>query len=361
MKISKKVHLWMAVPFGLIITIISFSGAMLVFEPEITRMVQHDRYYVKNIIAESDSISRVPLTPEAVCEIVGNEIPDSVEMTSIKIDSDPNRSWEISLSYPKKSSIFVNQYNGEILGRSERLPFFTTMFKLHRWLLDSPSPNNGGIIAGRLIVGISTIAFAIVLISGLLVWIPRARRNFSRNIKLILNKGKFPFWMSLHAAGGIYVLIFLLTMALTGLTWSFDWYKSAFYTICGESARNEKQIEVKINGHQSQKTELSIPVKMVTNGGPCGREIVCGDGSFCQECEENPANQKRISVPPIVRSGEKQELPFQRKIYNVHTGYWGGLPTRILWFFAALFGASLPLTGYYLWLKRIKVSFPKKR
>ncbi|MBF1069715.1 MAG: PepSY domain-containing protein, partial [Prevotellaceae bacterium] len=41
-------------------------------------------------------------------------------------------------------------------------------------------------------------------------------------------------------------------------------------------------------------------------------------------------------------------------IYSVHTGRWGGWPMRILQFFAALFGTSLPLSGYYLWWKRTR-------
>lgn len=35
------------------------------------------------------------------------------------------------------------------------------------------------------------------------------------------------------------------------------------------------------------------------------------------------------------------------------TGNWGGLLTRILWFLSALLGASLPLTGYYIWIKHL--------
>jgi uncharacterized iron-regulated membrane protein len=42
-------------------------------------------------------------------------------------------------------------------------------------------------------------------------------------------------------------------------------------------------------------------------------------------------------------------------IYAVHVGSWGGIITRILSFLAALLGATLPLTGYYMWIrKRIK-------
>lgn len=40
-------------------------------------------------------------------------------------------------------------------------------------------------------------------------------------------------------------------------------------------------------------------------------------------------------------------------IYSIHTGSLGGLTTRILWFLAALLGASLPLTGYYIWIKHL--------
>ena len=39
--------------------------------------------------------------------------------------------------------------------------------------------------------------------------------------------------------------------------------------------------------------------------------------------------------------------------YSLHIGSWGGLFTRILSFLAALLGATLPLTGYYLWVKRL--------
>ena len=41
-------------------------------------------------------------------------------------------------------------------------------------------------------------------------------------------------------------------------------------------------------------------------------------------------------------------------IYSIHTGNLGGMTTRILWFLGALIGASLPLTGYYIWVRHLK-------
>lgn len=54
MKIFRKIHLWFSVPFGLIITLVCFSGAMLVFEPELTRCIKSEMYYVSD--SEGDPV-----------------------------------------------------------------------------------------------------------------------------------------------------------------------------------------------------------------------------------------------------------------------------------------------------------------
>ncbi|MBQ5626643.1 MAG: PepSY domain-containing protein, partial [Bacteroidaceae bacterium] len=58
-----------------------------------------------------------------------------------------------------------------------------------------------------------------------------------------------------------------------------------------------------------------------------------------------------ISVELYKDSARKGKL--SGWFYALHTGSWGGLLTRILSFLAALLGATLPLTGYYLWIKRL--------
>ena len=68
----------------------------------------------------------------------------------------------------------------------------------------------------------------------------------------------------------------------------------------------------------------------------------------------------RVTFDP--RSGRLAEIiryektPRQQRLrgwfYAFHTGTWGGIWTKILYFLAALTGASLPLTGYWLWWRR---------
>ena len=52
-------------------------------------------------------------------------------------------------------------------------------------------------------------------------------------------------------------------------------------------------------------------------------------------------------------SSEGKDTKVRSGVYMVHTGSWGGIITRILNFLSALIGATLPLTGYWLWIRRL--------
>lgn len=140
-KVFRKIHLWLSVPFGLLITLICFSGAMLVFETEVMELCHRDLYYV-------EKVGLAPLPMGKVAEKVAATLPDSVSVTGVTASSAPERAWQVNLSKPRRASVYVDQYTGEIKGKYERAPFFTTMFRLHRWLLDSMKPD-GGIFWGE--------------------------------------------------------------------------------------------------------------------------------------------------------------------------------------------------------------------
>lgn len=226
MKFFRKIHLWMTVPFGIFITLICFSGAMLIFEQEITRSVRHDVYYTGDHSGEA-----LPMAD--VMKGVAATLPDSVSITGVTVFPDKDRCWQVNLSKPRRASLFVNQYTGQITGKYERLPFFSTMFKLHRWLCDSANPKGDGIKTGKLLVGISTIIFILALITGIVIWTPIARKGFWKSLRVSVSKGWPFFWKTLHVGGGMWVLLFVLAMALTGLNYSFDWYRKGFYAIFG--------------------------------------------------------------------------------------------------------------------------------
>ena len=67
-KAFRKIHLWLSVPFWLIITVICFSGAALVFEDEVMELCRRDLYYVEKVSGaplpvEPEQFSVPPLPP----------------------------------------------------------------------------------------------------------------------------------------------------------------------------------------------------------------------------------------------------------------------------------------------------------
>ena len=395
-KIFRKIHLWLSVPFGLIITLVCFSGAMLVFENEVNEWFRRDLYYV-------ETVKESPLPMDKLLEKVATTLPDSVSVTGVSISSDPRRAYQVSLSKPRRASLYVDQYTGEVKGKSERSGFFMFMFRMHRWLLDSMNPGNEGIFWGKMIVGVSTLLLVFVLISGIVIWWPRTRKALKNSLKITATKGWRRFWYDLHVAGGMYALIFLLAMALTGLTWSFPWYRTAFYKVFGvevqqraaqghEQKSDAQKRDTKLAAHREKKREGNEVRKGERSGRPENNHSdmysVTSPFVYWQEIYDKLRRQnpeyKQISISSGTASvsfnrfgnqrasdrysfntdnGEFTETSLYQHqdksgkirgwIYSVHVGNWGGMFTRILTFIAALLGTALPLTGYYLWIKRL--------
>ena len=374
-KIFRNIHLWLSVPFGILITLICFSGAALVFEKEVMELCHRELYFVKKVEA-------APLPMEQLMTKVAATLPDSVSVTGVNISSDPERAYQVTLSKPRRASMYVDQYTGEITGKYERAPFFNFMFRMHRWLLDSMK-QDGGIFWGKMIVGTSTLMLVFVLISGVVVWWPRTRKALKNSLKIVANKGWRRFWYDLHVAGGMYALVFLLAMALTGLTWSFQWYRTGFYKTFGvevqpsmghgnaaanATAKGGKR-DGKPEGREGRGAHRYSPYtnwqqvyEQLAEANPDYKQISVSDGSASVAVPRfgNQRGTDRYKFNP--RNGEITETTLYKDldnsgkirgwIYSVHVGSWGGMLTRILTFVAALIGASLPLTGYYLWIRK---------
>lgn len=369
-KIFRKIHLWLSVPFGLIITLVCFSGAMLVFENEVNEWSRPDLYYVETVKESS-------LPMDKLLEKVATTLPDSVSVTGVSISSDPGRAYQVSLSKPRRASLYVDQYTGEVKGKSERSGFFMFMFRMHRWLLDSMNSGNEGIFWGKMIVGVSTLLLVFVLISGIVIWWPRTRKALKNSLKITATKGWRRFWYDLHVAGGMYALIFLLAMALTGLTWSFPWYRTAFYKVFGievqqqaaqghEQKSDAQKRDTKPAVHREKKSFAywQEVYDKLSRQSPEYKQISISSGtaSVSFNCFGNQRASDRYSFN--TDNGEFAETSLYQHqdksgkirgwIYSIHVGNWGGMSTRILAFIAALIGAALPLTGYYLWIKKLK-------
>ena len=70
-------------------------------------------------------------------------------------------------------------------------------------------------------MGTSALAFVFVILSGIVMWLPRSKKALVNSLKVNCSHGLHSFCHSFHVAVGVYTCLLLLCMALTGLTWSF--------------------------------------------------------------------------------------------------------------------------------------------
>ena len=277
-RLFRNIHLWLSLPLGLIISVICLSGASLVFERDITQALQRKLY---NVTPPSEGAE--PLAPSELEAAVRTWAADSLTLNAVRLQDSPRKAALATFRETGKRQLCVDPYTGEVKGWATSYEFFRTMRQLHRWLLDPPA-SKGEKSVGKVIVGVTTLTMTVILISGLIIWIPKSRKALKNRLSVSCTKGWKRFLYDSHVSIGFYCTIFLLLMALTGLTWSFGWYREAAYSL----------------------------------------------------------------------TGDMEPQAARRLFYSLHTGSWGGMVTKILYFLAALLGGLLPLSGYWLWWKRIR-------
>ncbi len=378
-KIFAKIHLWLSLPLGIVLTVVCLSGAVLVFEGEITRALHPELYQVA---APADAR---PLQPSQLADRIGEQMPDSLHLVSLQLSARSDEPCMAAFRETGRKQLSVDPYTGHVNGWAESPAFFGTVRKLHRWLLDPP-PSKGEKSVGKAIVGVSTLALVLILVSGLILWIPRSRKVLRNRLQVSCSDGRRRFWHDCHVSLGFYATLLLLVMALTGLTWSFGWYRTAAYALFGgtqQTVAAQEDLSRKVDsgnrqsrarsgertaGREHGETETrpfdhavwDDVLEQLTAHYTAYKTIVLTQTEAQVTRRSAMRRIDRATFDP--RNGRLAEItryedtPRQQRLrgwfYTFHTGTWGGIWTKILYFLAALIGATLPLTGYYLWWKR---------
>lgn len=378
-KFFAKVHLWLSIPFGIIIAIVCLTGSILVFETEILELCYPSRYFVKEVKGE-------PLSPAALIESARQQLPGSVQINGIRVSSDPKRTYQLVLP-GKKAAGFIDPYTAEVTGMDDGQGFFMKMMRLHRWLLDEYK-RDGSFSWGKSIVGYATLVLVIIIMSGIVIWYPRNKKVLKNRLKVKTKAGWFRFFYDLHVSGGFYAALLLLVLALTGLTWSFGWYRNAFYNVFGVStnqpqahhapspsspkevsggkgARDKNGGSPERKGKEQKKIDYVRWAEVLSSLKdlyPDFNSITIQDGSATVSTANygNTRGSDRYSFDPatgeITEIQLYKDLPKSGKIrgwiYSVHIGSWGGMTTRILTCLVSLLGAVFAITGYYFWVKK---------
>ncbi|MGY4154204.1 putative iron-regulated membrane protein [Bradyrhizobium sp. USDA 4461] len=213
-----QVHSVVGLVLALLWAVVGLTGATMAFEDEIEASLNSHMMHV-------DASAARRLTPD---ELVARlqAAGDFGKVSAVTMSSDPSAAARIRFARSdggaRPSSVYVDPYNGHVLGSPRAEDFFATVRKLHRWLL-LPGDGNG---VGRKITGSAAICLIVMLISGLVLRWPHRARSVKMWLKPNVGLRGRGLHRSLHAVIGTWALPVYLVMTLTGLWYSFEWYKA---------------------------------------------------------------------------------------------------------------------------------------
>ena len=200
-------HFWIGWISAIPLALVCLTGALLVFSASITQWENKELFQLETA-GPRLSIAEVLKTYETanpryrVSHLMVPESPNhAYKAYAVQIHPDGNRNMQV----------YLNPYTGELTSMAGKFSLVNVITGIHRNLI--------GTKTGELIVAISSALLAITCILGVILWVPLRARTFARAWK----RGQALDW---HNAIGVIILVPLIVMAVTGVT--FTWGKQLF-------------------------------------------------------------------------------------------------------------------------------------
>lgn len=208
-------HLSVGVTAGLIIFLLSITGVLLTYERQILGMAEAR--------LSPASMSGEQMTADELALMAG-EIAGQARL-SLVYHRDPAR--PVELNAGRGRTTLIDPYSGETIesAAGPARDFFRAVTSLHRYLALSGESR----ATGKAVTGAANLAFFFILVSGVYLWWPRAWRWSFVKLNLLF-RGNLPSakardynW---HHVFGIWALIPLLAVVISGVVISYPWAAS---------------------------------------------------------------------------------------------------------------------------------------
>jgi sulfite reductase (NADPH) flavoprotein alpha-component len=243
-----RIHQVCGLAAGLFLSIMGLTGATMSFEDEIMAALSPGIVTV----APPDGPK---LSPDVLIARLRQARPD-IAAGVLDVDGRREGATLVQFFAPSgeratRQKLYVDPYDARILGPARGAGFFLGVREVHRWLL-LPGGARG---IGAQITGAAAIALAILAATGLYLRWPMRPGQWRAWFKLDLGRGGRMLYWSLHAKIGTWLMPVYLLSALTGLYWSYDWYRAGFvYVLTGRTAEAPRPA--------GRRDEPAVPVSL---------------------------------------------------------------------------------------------------
>lgn len=361
----RKIHLYGGLASGLVVFIVSITGAIYAFKAEIESVTDSFKY----VEAQDKEV----LLPSQAFEIASKEIPNT-QIHGVAYHGE-GHAIEVIFYQPEPfyyGITYLNPYSGEVLKNRNNLRNFFELMQIGHTSLFLPKS------IGLPIIKVTIIIYFIMLITGLVMWWPGNWRRkgafyFSKSNKAIV---KVKEW---HQILAFYSISFILIILLTGSVFIFKSLENGiYYSLGGEKETTfsypESDISQK-NALYAGRNAVDLAYKKIRNEvGPETfveiHEIHDSISSILVEVNHEPATWWKMDYIFYDQYTLKELTPkhaygrfemastadkVRRLNYDIHSGGIGGFLGKLLAFLVSLISASLPVTGTWYWLKRRKI------
>jgi uncharacterized iron-regulated membrane protein len=354
------IHRWLGFIAGLVVFIVSITGCIFCFQDEIQDAI-HD--YRKVAIEPKPYLNPSQLNAIALKQVPGGKLggvgyygadrPATVRVSKDKVFH----------------FLSINQYNGKVLhDENPRENFFIVVEFIHLYLLLPPA-------VGKIVVGSSTLIFVILMITGIILWWPKRKTDRKRSLTIKWNGRWRRVNYDLHNVLGFYATAIAIILGITGMSMSFEWMNNGLYKAANlGTAHPEEKIEHHSDSLNAVKATAIIPVNIAYEYAKKHSlqanmylifEGAKADGTlhvsayeksmrfaFSDFYEFDKYTGKLLNYTPHAKKSAGMKL--NNMNYDIHVGQIGGLTTKIIAFLASLISASLPVTGFIIWLGKRK-------
>ncbi len=363
-KILFWLHLTAGVTAGLVIVLMSATGVLLAFERQFVAFAERD------LRATAANASRAPLPLSQIVTAASKAVPDG-KPSNIIVRSD--RLAPVTIAFGRERTIFVNPYTGAVFGdgASRVRGFFEANKSLHRWLAMKGEARE----RGKAITGAANLVFLFIVLSGLVIWIPRRRtRTGFRNVMLfrggLRGRARDFNW---HHVLGIWVFLPLVAIVFSAVVISYPWATRLVYRAFGSTPPKQQQPANERSGGRLdpalldrlstaarsesarvaprwQSLSLRLPISPI---GPVTFALDEGNGTRPDKRSQLLLDPKTASLVEhktyAAQEGGQQARSWLRWI---HTGEAGGIPGQFVAMLASAAAVVLAYTGLALAFRR---------
>lgn len=353
-----QLHWFFGITAGLVLALMGITGAAYSFQDEILR-------------ALNPTVLTVQKQPAGVlppAELVRKlEATEGKAVSMLWVESESGNAARVFFTPPpgerRGQMRYFDPYTGDYLGDAVGQDFFGLMLQLHRFLAMGDT--------GRQITGACTLILIFFCLSGLYLRWPRQVASWRAWLTLDWRKKGRSFNWDLHSVFGTWCLLFYLLAALTGLSWSYEWYNKGLTRLLSDAPQNER---VRNRGPAPAgpapiANYEAIWSSIYSTAGPglsaYNIRMPPVDGQpatvyYLLQSSPHDRALNQINLDPatgvvksVERYGDKSlKAQLLTSIYALHVGSYFGLVGRIILTVTALCMPLFFITGWLLYLDR---------